>query len=260
MMKVLLITLFAIAIGSIAAQAQGSGTWAGVSQCWDASSRQWVTVQGNCPASSGGGGGGSSSNGYGLIGLPFQLIYALVNGIFGGGSNTNAADEAMRQQQEQLMMAEVRRRAEEAERLHQEEEARRLAAIYNRLAVTLKLSGLPHLELKTSGIPVGGLQLKLGDSATGANVASNQHVRGFNEGGVPGIQDIYNGGPSPFWPRDRRQLSRQPLRQDCNSRWATLAQRLQPRCPDLRYGHNRFQQDDAAAVGGRGRGFQQAAS
>ncbi len=203
MMKVLLITLFAIAIGSIAAQAQGSGTWAGVSQCWDASSRQWVTVQGNCPASSGGGGGGSSSNGYGLIGLPFQLIYALVNGIFGGGSNTNAADEAMRQQQEQLMMAEVRRRAEEAERLHQEEEARRLAAIYNRLAVTLKLSGLPHLELKTSGIPVGGLQLKLGDSATGANVASNQHVRGFNEGGVPGIQDIYNGGPSPFWPRDK---------------------------------------------------------
>lgn len=155
------------------------------------------------PSSGSGGGGGSSSNGYGLIGLPFQLIYALVNGIFGGGSNTNAADEALRQQQEQLMMAEVRRRAEEAERLHQEEEARRLAAIYNRLQSTLKLSGLPHLELKTSGIPVGGLQLKLGDSATGANVASNQHVRGFNEGGIPGIQDIYNGGPSPFWPRDK---------------------------------------------------------
>ena len=50
------------------------------------------------------------------------------------------------------MMAEVRRREEEAVRLHQEEEARRLAAIYNRLHPLLKLSGLPHLELKTSGI------------------------------------------------------------------------------------------------------------
>jgi hypothetical protein len=97
---------------------------------------------------------------------------------------------------------------------------------------------LPHLQLKTSGIPVGGLQLKLGDNAqgygttgvsssgsdvgagsatltesklklktgddaTGANQAGNEHVRGFAEGGVPGIQNIYQGGPSPFWPSDQ---------------------------------------------------------
>lgn len=41
-------------IGVCGIQAQGSGTWAGVSQCWDG--RQWVTVKGNCPAPGGGGG------------------------------------------------------------------------------------------------------------------------------------------------------------------------------------------------------------
>jgi hypothetical protein len=112
----------------------------------------------------------------------YQLGYNFGRWLFGGGgSNTNAADEALRQQQEHLMMAEVRRREEEAARLHQEEEARRLAAMYNRLASTLKLSGLPHLELKTSGIPVGGLQLKMGDSAQGY--------------GIQGLPGIYTGGP-----------------------------------------------------------------
>jgi hypothetical protein len=136
-----------------------------------------------------------------LPGLAFDLSYRFTRWLLGGSSDPAA--DALREQQEQQMMAEVRRRAEEAERLHQEEEARRLAAIYNRLQSTLKLSGLPHLELKTSGIPVGGLQLKMGDSATGTNLAGNEHVRGFGEGGVPGIQNIYNGGPSPFWPSDK---------------------------------------------------------
>ncbi len=187
MKRILLMTLFAVALGSLAAQAQGSGTATGGGQCLI--NGQYVFVaSGGCPSSGGSGGGGGSApaanpalyNGF------YQLGYNFGRWLFGGGgSNTNAAADAaaetLRQQQQQAMMAELQRRAEEAERLHQEEEARRIAAIYNRLAATLKLNGLPHLELKTSGISTGGLQLKIGDNAQGY--------------GIPGLPGIYTGGP-----------------------------------------------------------------
>jgi hypothetical protein len=184
MKKALLITLFAIVFGSLAAQAQGSGSYAGVSQCWDG--RQWVTVNGNCPAT-GGGSGASSRNSPAanpvLYNGFYQLGYQFGQWLFGSGSRSNAADEALRQQQQQLMMAELRRREQEAEQQHREEEARRLAAMYNRLASTLKLVGLPHLQMKSSGTSVGGLQMKLGDNAQGY--------------GIPGLPGIYVGGPGP---------------------------------------------------------------
>jgi hypothetical protein len=180
MKRALLITLFAIIFSSLAAQAQVQGTWGGVSQCWNGT--QWVTVQGNCPSTSSSSGSGSSAGNSAVYNGFYQLGYNFGRWLFGGGGS-NAADEALREQQQQQMMEEIRRREAEAERLHQEEEARRLAAIYNRLQSTLKLSGLPHLELKTSGIPVGGLQLKMGDSAQGY--------------GIPGLPGIYTGGPAP---------------------------------------------------------------
>ncbi len=206
MKKALLITLFAVTCGSLVAQAQGGGTPTGGMQCYI--NGQYVFVaSGGCPASGGGGGGGSSPGYSGLSGAAFQLGNAFGRWLFGGGgSNTNAADEALRQQQEQLrqqqeqlMMAEVRRREEEAVRLHQEEEARRLAAMYNRLASTLKLSGLPHLELKTSGIPAGGLHLKMGDNADGHVGIKGLPGMYLNDGatpyGIPGLPGIYTGGP-----------------------------------------------------------------
>ena len=122
-----------------------------------------------CTLNGGGGGGGGGvdpNNGF------YQLGYRFGCWLLGGcGSKTNAADEALRQQQQQEMMAELRRRQEEAEREHREEEARRLAAMYNRLASSLKLVGLPHL------------QMKFGDSAQGY--------------GIPGLPGIYTGGPGP---------------------------------------------------------------
>ena len=176
MKRVLLLTLFVIFFGLLAAQAQGSGTWTGVSQCYI--NGQWVTVQGNCPSSSGGSSSGSSSSpvNSALYGAAYDLGYSFAQWLFGGRRSDPAAEA-----RQQLMMAEIRRREEKAARLHQEAEARRLAAMYNRLASTLKLSGLPHLELKTSGISTGGLQLKMGDSAQGY--------------GIQGLPGIYTGGP-----------------------------------------------------------------
>ncbi len=189
MKRLLLITLFVIMFSSLAAQAQSctpanpytdlSG-WARWCSCMGGHIEQ---VGGNpsCVGANGGGGGGGNSGAYNGF---YQLGYNFGRWLFsGGGSNTNAADEALRQQQQQQMMEELRRREEEAARLHQEEEAQRLAAMYNRLAGTLKLSGLPHLTLKTSGIASGGLQLKMGDNAQGY--------------GIPGLPGIYAGGPRP---------------------------------------------------------------
>jgi hypothetical protein len=183
MKKALLITLFAIIFGSLVAQAQGSGSYAGVSQCWNG--REWVTVRGNCPTTGGGGSSPGVDPNNGFYQLGYQFGNAIGQLFFGWlhTPSSNAADEALRQQQQQQMMAELRRRQEEAERQHREEEALRLAAMYNRLASTLKLVGLPHLQLKSSGTAVGGLQLKLGDNAQGY--------------GIPGLPGIYTGGPGP---------------------------------------------------------------
>jgi hypothetical protein len=94
-------------------------------------------------------------------------------------SNDSAADA-----QKQQMMQELQQRQAAAEQQHNIEEAQRLAAICNRLQATLKLTGLPDLQLKNGG--GGGLQLKLGDSDSG-----HAGVRG-----LPGIYLEHSSGPS----------------------------------------------------------------
>lgn len=94
-------------------------------------------------------------------------------------------------EQKRQMMEELQRRKEEAERQHKFEEARRLQEMCDRLSATLKLNGLPGLQLKDVSSSAGGLRLKLGDG-------SNEHV-GIQ--GLPGIalnDDTGNGGNTPY--------------------------------------------------------------
>ncbi|MEW6719382.1 MAG: hypothetical protein AB1346_02920 [Thermodesulfobacteriota bacterium] len=187
-----------IALASIPARSfSGEGGFAGVSQCFIGG--KWVTVKGNCPAAAGGGGSSSGSGGggggavyNGLYGASYQLGYAFGQWLFGSGSNPQA------EQQKRLMMEELQRRQAEAERQHREEEARRLAAIYNRLSSTLKLSGVPNLQLKEVSGGSPGLKLKLGDSAEGhAGIKGLPGIH-LNDGktpyGIPGLPGIYTGG------------------------------------------------------------------
>jgi hypothetical protein len=230
--KALLITLFVIAIGSLAAQAQD---YAGVQQCYI--NGTWVTVKGNCPATGGGSSPGVNPNN-GFYQLGNQLGNAIGELFFGWLRSPNSNPQA--ELQKQQMMEELRRREEEAARQHREEEARRLAAMYNRLAATLKLTGLPYLQLKPIASNGPGLKLKLGDSSQGygiqglpgmyvggpglgsgmkpqnesklqlktgdsadANHAGNPNLPGqaLNDGeqayGIPGLPGIYTGGPGP---------------------------------------------------------------
>ncbi len=123
----------------------------------------------------------------------YQLGYQFGQWLFGSGSNPQA------ELQKQQMMAELQRRQAEAERQHREEEARRVAGMYNRLVASLKLSGLPNLQLKeiASNSPV--LKLKLGDSADGQAGIKGLPGIYLNEGnapyGIPGLPGIYTGGP-----------------------------------------------------------------
>jgi hypothetical protein len=101
-------------------------------------------------------------------------------------SNDSQADA-----QKQQMMQELQLRQAAAEKQHNIEEAQRLAAICNRLQASLKLAGLPALNMKTDG--GGGLQLKLGDSGSGGRHAG--------EVGLPGIalnDNTGNGGTTPY--------------------------------------------------------------
>jgi len=94
--------------------------------------------------------------------------------------------------QKQSMMAELQLRQAAAEKQHNIEEAQRLAAICNRLQASLKLAGLPALEMKSTG--GSELQLKLSDSGSGGR----HHV---GEAGLPGIalnDTTGNGGTTPY--------------------------------------------------------------
>jgi hypothetical protein len=201
MKKILLITLFAIIFGSLAAQAQSctpanpytdrSG-WVQWCSCMGGHIEQ---VGGNpaCVGVNDSSGGNSSSAGYGLPGAMFQLGYAFGRWLFGG--NSNPAADAARQQQEQQMMEELARREAEAERQHREEEARRLAEMYNRLLRTLKLRGLPDLQLKERAGSGPGLQLKLrGDDAPGHAPGFYQDSQGkWYLKGIDGLPGNYTG-------------------------------------------------------------------
>jgi hypothetical protein len=125
------------------------------------------------------------------------LIDAFVNMLFSNDSQAN--------EQKQKMMAELQARQAEAERQKQLEEAMRLAAICSRLQATLKLSGLPQLQLKTGTQGNGGLSLKLGDSNDGyggvqglPGIALNDNSGngGNTPYGIPGLPGIYTNGPA----------------------------------------------------------------
>jgi hypothetical protein len=106
------------------------------------------------------------------------------------------------QQQQQQMMAELQRRQQKAIRLHKEQEAQQLAATYNRLIGTLKLTGLPQLEMKNTGMQLPELHMKLtsnGDEGIGQNGIKG--LPGINLNGdhspaygIPGLPGIYTGG------------------------------------------------------------------
>jgi len=153
-----------------------------------------------------GGASGATSAAYGgLYGASYQLGYALGQWLFGGGSDPQA------DLQRRLMMEELERRQVEAERQHREEEARRLAAIHDRLATTLKLSGSPNLQLKGTAGGSQGLKLKLGDSAEGQAGIKGLPGIYLNDGrvpyGIPGLPGIYTGGPGAPKPADAAPVS-----------------------------------------------------
>jgi hypothetical protein len=151
MKKPVPVALFVFNIASLAALAQGG--FANRTQCYI--NGQFVTVVGNCPATSSSGSGSSGINSYMNSGF-YNLGYQFGRWLFSSGPNSSAQAALQKQQ----MMEELARRQAEAERQHREEEARRLAAMYNRLSATLKLSGLPNLQLKEIASNGPGLKLK----------------------------------------------------------------------------------------------------
>jgi len=145
---------------------------------------------------------GSSSSSSGVLSpnqqITGSLIDAFINFLF---STDSKADE-----QRQQMMAELERRRAEAERQHRYEEAMKLAAICSHLEATLKLSGVPSLQLKTEDdASTSGLQLKLGDSDDGhigikglPGIALNDNTGngGSTPYGIQGLPGIYLNGPA----------------------------------------------------------------
>ena len=180
-------------------------------------------------------GGGSTSAINAAVGnASYQAGYALgtafMNWLLSPDTNAEAAQK-QQQLQKQQMMEEIQRRQQEAERQHQAEEARRLAEMYNRLASTLKLSGLPQLQLKTSGSRRWRPALE----------AWRQRASKYNS----------------RLARIKRFVRPTSLGFVLNKRATAEARRRRPKHPDRnsRRGrrqpeHNGFQQNDSAAVGG----------
>ena len=119
-----------------------------------------------------------------------QMMNTMVQGFFQMFFSNDPKADAQKQQ----MMQELQLRQAAAEQQHNIEEAQRLAAICNRLQASLKLAGLPALNMKVDG-GGGGLQLKLGDSGSGSG---GRHA---GEAGLPGIalnDTTGNGGTTPY--------------------------------------------------------------
>jgi hypothetical protein len=127
------------------------------------------------------------------------VVGALVQSFFQMLFSTDSTADAQKQQ----MMAELQLRQAAAEKQHNIEEAQRLAAICNRLQASLKLAGLPELQMKSTG--GGGLQLKLGDGGSSGHagirglpgIALNDTTGngGTTPYGIPGLPGIYTNGP-----------------------------------------------------------------
>lgn len=186
-----------LALASASVQAQGSGQVAGT-QCWINGKLVGGFPPGyTCPGTSGHSSGGGTGDAYrsnpAVYGGFYQLGYAFGQWLMGSDSNPQA--ELQRRQ----MMEELKRRQAEAERLRQEEAARRLAEMYNRLAATLKLSGLPNLQLKGMESGGSGLKLKLGEDDGGRTGVKGLPGVYLNDGkeayGIPGLPGVYTGGP-----------------------------------------------------------------
>jgi hypothetical protein len=128
-----------------------------------------------------------------------QVFGSMVQGFFQMFFSNDSQADAQKQQ----MMQELQLRQAEAEKQHNIEEAQRLAAICNRLQASLKLAGLPELQMKSAG--GGGLQLKLGDSGSSGHagirglpgIALNDTTGngGTTPYGIPGLPGIYTNGP-----------------------------------------------------------------
>ena len=127
-----------------------------------------------------------------------QVVGALVQSFFQMLFSNDSKADAQKQQ----MMQELQQRQAEALQQHNLEEAQRLAAICNRLQASLKLAGLPALQMKSDG--GSGLQLKLGDSGGGhageaglPGLALNDTTGngGTTPYGEPGLPGIYTNGP-----------------------------------------------------------------
>lgn len=130
---------------------------------------------------------GSSSSGSMNSSLQGQVASTIFGAFFQFLTSTDSGAEAQKQQ----MMHELQQRKAEAERQHKIEEAQRLEAICNRLSATLKLNGLPDLQMKDVPTSGGELRLKLGDD-------DNAHV---DVRGLPGIalnDNTGNGGSTPY--------------------------------------------------------------
>jgi hypothetical protein len=98
------------------------------------------------------------------------LIDAFVNMLF--------SDDSQAKAQKQKMMAELAARQAEAERQHKIEEAQRLAAICSRLQATLKLSGVPDLQIKRDWNDGSGDGLRSGrELSQAAALASHSAFR-----------------------------------------------------------------------------------
>lgn len=191
MRKLLCLMMLLIVVSPFPAKAGVVGT-----QCWiDGKLIGGFPAGYTCPGTGGGSTarGGSPGVDPALYNGFYQLGYQFGQWLFGSGANPQA------ELQKQQMMMELQRRQAEAERQHQEEVARRLAAMYNRLLATLKLSGLPNLQLKEISNKSSGLQLKIGESANGQagikglpGMYLNDEKKPYGISGLPGI---YTGGP-----------------------------------------------------------------
>jgi hypothetical protein len=124
------------------------------------------------------------------------VVQSFIQMLFSNNSQANA--------QKQKMMEELKQRQAEAERQHKIEEAKRLAAICAHLESTLKLSGLPSLQLKGSDNSSAGLKLKLGNEnddhvgikgLPGIALNDNSGNGGNTPYGIQGLPGIYTNGP-----------------------------------------------------------------
>ncbi len=197
MKQSLCLALLLIAASSFTATAQVPGTAVGCG-CYCGKMVPPPCSEAACKTACGWPGGSSSSSS-----ASSTLMQQAFTNFFSSLLQSNAeAAERRRQMMEELerRRIEAERLRLEAERQHRLEEARRLREMIERLSRTLKLTGLPDLQMKLSAF-AGPLQLKFGDSNEDHVGIQNLPGIALNGGnvpyGIPGLPGIYTNGPSP---------------------------------------------------------------